>query len=78
MKTTTSIMKLPTILLRKSVPLSPKNDMWKLASVGYQSTVEESEQIPSTITYADGTGPISVQFLLGITLSGPAIFCQYS
>ncbi|GGD62946.1 DUF3992 domain-containing protein [Paenibacillus nasutitermitis] len=26
-----------------------------------------------TITYGDGTGTISVQFLLGTTLSGPAI-----
>lgn len=48
-KTTTSLMKLPSILDEVSPYIDTNlsvNDMWKLASVGYQSTVGESEQIP--------------------------------
>lgn len=48
-KTTTSIMKLPSILEEVSPFIDTNlsvNDMWKLASSGYQSTVGESEQIP--------------------------------
>ncbi|WP_046214124.1 LCP family protein [Paenibacillus wulumuqiensis] len=49
LKTTTSIMKLPSILDEIS-PFIDTNltvsDMWNLASVGYQSTMKGSEQIP--------------------------------
>lgn len=49
MKSTTSIMKLPSILEEVSPYIDTNlsvNDMWKLASVGYQSKMEASEQIP--------------------------------
>ncbi|RJE87779.1 LytR family transcriptional regulator [Paenibacillus sp. 1011MAR3C5] len=49
MKSATSIMKLPSILKEVS-PYMDTNmsveDMWQLASVGYKSRVEASEQIP--------------------------------
>lgn len=49
MKSTTSIMKLPSILEKVSPYMDTNltvDDMWKLASVGYQSKLEGSEQIP--------------------------------
>ncbi|MEK8212049.1 MULTISPECIES: LCP family protein [unclassified Paenibacillus] len=49
MKSTTSIMKLPSILEEVSPYIDTNlsvNDMWKLASVGYRSKMEASEQIP--------------------------------
>ncbi|WNS46096.1 LCP family protein [Paenibacillus sp. MMS20-IR301] len=49
MKSTTSIMKLPSILEEVSPYIDTNlsvNDMWKLATVGYQSAMEASEQIP--------------------------------
>lgn len=49
MKTTTSVMKLPSILEEVSPFIDTNlsvNEMWKLASLGYRSTVEGSEQIP--------------------------------
>lgn len=49
MKTTTSIMKLPSILKEVSPYIDTNlsvDDMWKLASLGYQSNVTASEQIP--------------------------------
>lgn len=49
MKSTTSIMRLPSILEEVSPYIDTNlsvNDMWKLASVGYKSKVEASEQIP--------------------------------
>ncbi|MNP29022.1 hypothetical protein D3C76_1220290 [compost metagenome] len=49
MITTTSIMKLPTILDAVSPFVDTNlstNDMWKLATVGYESTMVGSEQIP--------------------------------
>ncbi|MBT2286751.1 LCP family protein [Paenibacillus polymyxa] len=51
MKSTTSIMKLPTILEEVSPYMDTNlsvNDMWQLASVGYKSKMEASEQIPPT------------------------------
>lgn len=49
MKTTTSIMKLPSIL-EKMNPYIDTNlsveDMWKLATIGYSSQMSASEQIP--------------------------------
>ncbi|PAD32900.1 LCP family protein [Paenibacillus sp. 7523-1] len=49
MKTTTSIMKLPSILEEVSPYIDTNlsvSDMWQLASVGYKSKMEASEQIP--------------------------------
>jgi LCP family protein required for cell wall assembly len=49
LKSTTSIMKLPSILEEVSPYIDTNlsvNEMWKLASVGYQSTIGSSEQIP--------------------------------
>lgn len=49
LKSTTSIMKLPAILEEISPYIDTNltvNDMWKLATVGYQSTMQASEQIP--------------------------------
>lgn len=49
MKTTTSVMKLPSILKEVSPYIDTNlsvEDMWKLASLGYQSTVATSEQVP--------------------------------
>lgn len=49
MKSTTSIMKLPSILEEVSPYIDTNlsvNDMWQLASVGYKSKMEASEQIP--------------------------------
>lgn len=49
MKRTTSIMKLPSILEEVSPYIDTNlsvNDMWQLASVGYKSKMESSEQIP--------------------------------
>ena len=49
MKSTTSIMKLPSILEEVSPYIDTNlsvTDMWKLASVGYKSKMEASEQIP--------------------------------
>ncbi|ANF97062.1 LCP family protein [Paenibacillus bovis] len=49
LKTTTSIMKLPSILDQISPYIDTNltvSDMWNLASVGYQSTMKGSEQIP--------------------------------
>lgn len=49
LKTTTSIMKLPDILDKVNPFIDTNmtvNDMWKLASVGYDSQVSGSEQIP--------------------------------
>lgn len=49
MKSTTSIMKLPSILEEISPYIDTNlsvNNMWQLASVGYKCKVEASEQIP--------------------------------
>ncbi|MGF7049396.1 LCP family protein required for cell wall assembly [Paenibacillus sp. DS2015] len=49
MQSTTSIMKLPAILEEVSPFVDTNlsiNDMWKLANIGYQSSIEGSEQIP--------------------------------
>lgn len=49
MQSTTSIMKLPDILNSVSPYIDTNmdvNDMWKLANVGYQSTMKGSEQVP--------------------------------
>ncbi|MGG3281055.1 LCP family protein [Paenibacillus solani] len=49
MKSATSIMKLPSILEEVSPYIDTNlsvDDMWQLASVGYKSKVEASEQIP--------------------------------
>ncbi len=49
MKSTTSIMKLPSILESVSEFVDTNlstNDMWKLANIGYQSSMSGSEQIP--------------------------------
>lgn len=49
MKSTTSIMKLPSILESVSEFVDTNlstNDMWKLANTGYQSSMSGSEQIP--------------------------------
>ncbi|MCG7381542.1 LCP family protein [Paenibacillus sp. ACRRY] len=49
MKSTTSIMKLPSILEEVSPYIDTNlsvSDMWQLASVGYKSKMEASEQIP--------------------------------
>ncbi|WP_084411278.1 LCP family protein [Paenibacillus glacialis] len=49
MKSTTSIMKLPSILESVSEFVDTNlttNDMWKLANIGYQSTMAGSEQVP--------------------------------
>lgn len=49
MKTTTSIMKMPSILEEVSPYIDTNltvQDMWKLATVGYQSSVAGNEQIP--------------------------------
>ncbi|GAB6992273.1 LCP family protein [Paenibacillus pini] len=49
LQSTTSIMKLPSILEGVSPYIDTNlsvNDMWKLASVGYQSKMAGSEQIP--------------------------------
>jgi len=49
LKTTTSIMKLPSILKEVSPYIDTNlsvEDMWKLASLGYESTVTASEQVP--------------------------------
>lgn len=49
MQSTTSIMKLPSVLEDVSPYIDTNlsvNDMWKLASVGYQSHMAGSEQIP--------------------------------
>lgn len=46
---TTSVMKLPSIIERVSPYVDTNltvNDMWKLAALGYQSTMGGSEQIP--------------------------------
>ncbi|MEO2212773.1 LCP family protein [Paenibacillus amylolyticus] len=51
MKSTTSIMKLPSILEEISPYIDTNlsvNDMWQLASVGYKSAMKASEQIPPT------------------------------
>lgn len=51
MKSTTSIMKLPTILEEVSPYIDTNlsvEDMWQLASVGYKSKMQASEQIPPT------------------------------
>ncbi|AHC22576.2 MULTISPECIES: LCP family protein [Paenibacillus] len=48
-KTTTSIMKFPSILEEISPYIDTNlsvSDMWNLASVGYQSTLQGNEQIP--------------------------------
>ncbi|MFD0587238.1 LCP family protein [Paenibacillus sp. GCM10027627] len=49
LKNTTSIMKLPSILEEIAPYVDTNlsvNDMWKLATVGYESKLEGSEQIP--------------------------------
>lgn len=49
LKSTTSIMKLPSILDKINPYIDTNltvNDMWKLATVGYDSTIVSSEQIP--------------------------------
>lgn len=49
MQTTTSIAKLPSILNGINPYIDTNltlNDMWKLASVGYQSSMQGSEQVP--------------------------------
>lgn len=49
MKSTTSIMKLPSILDKINPYIDTNltvNDMWKLATVGYDSSMVSSEQIP--------------------------------
>lgn len=49
MQTTTSIAKLPSILNGVNPYIDTNltlNDMWKLASVGYQSSMQGSEQVP--------------------------------
>ncbi|MCL6603235.1 MAG: LCP family protein [Paenibacillus sp.] len=49
MKSTTSLIKLPTILSAVNPYVDTNltlNDMWKLANVGYQSSMSGSEQIP--------------------------------
>lgn len=49
LKTTTSIMKLPSILEKINPYIDTNltvNDMWKLATVGYDSSMVSSEQIP--------------------------------
>jgi len=49
LKTTTSIMKLPSILNQISPYIDTNlsvSDMWNLASVGYQSKMGSSEQVP--------------------------------
>ncbi|GIO44250.1 LCP family protein [Paenibacillus apis] len=49
LKTTTSIMKLPSILEKINPYIDTNltvNDMWKLATVGYDSSMASSEQIP--------------------------------
>ena len=49
MQTTTSIAKLPSILNEVNPYIDTNltlNDMWKLASVGYQSSMQGSEQVP--------------------------------
>ncbi|WP_211748400.1 LCP family protein [Paenibacillus sp. Marseille-Q4541] len=49
MQTTTSIAKLPSILSEVNPYIDTNltlNDMWKLASVGYQSSMQASEQVP--------------------------------
>ncbi|MEF3355750.1 LCP family protein [Paenibacillus sp. GYB006] len=49
MQTTTSIAKLPSILNEVNPYIDTNltlNDMWKLASVGYQSNMQGSEQVP--------------------------------
>jgi len=49
MKSTTTIMKLPSILEGVSEFVDTNlstNDMWKLANIGYQSTMAGSEQVP--------------------------------
>lgn len=49
MKSTTSIVKLPSILEQVSPFVDTNlstNDMWKLANIGYQSSMEGSAQIP--------------------------------
>ncbi|RPK27713.1 LCP family protein [Paenibacillus xylanexedens] len=51
MKSTTSIMKLPTILEEVSPYIDTNlsvEDMWQLASVGYKSKMQASGQIPPT------------------------------
>ncbi|OMF97733.1 LCP family protein [Paenibacillus sp. FSL R7-0273] len=67
MKSTTSIMKLPSILEEVSPYIDTNltvNDMWKLATVGYQSVIEASEQIPPTSlvkeTYAGKAAVLAV------------------
>ncbi|MHA0858136.1 LCP family protein [Paenibacillus sp. CMAA1364] len=58
MKTTTSIMKLPSILEEVSPFVDTNleiNDMWKLANIGYQSKVVGSEQIPPMDMLAEKT-----------------------
>lgn len=49
LKSTTSIMKLPSILEKINPYIDTNltvNDMWKLATVGYDSSMASSEQIP--------------------------------
>jgi polyisoprenyl-teichoic acid--peptidoglycan teichoic acid transferase len=49
MKSTTSLLKLPTILSEVNPYIDTNltlNDMWKLANVGYESSMSGSEQIP--------------------------------
>lgn len=49
LQTTTSIAKLPSILNEVNPYIDTNltlNDMWKLASIGYQSTMQGSEQVP--------------------------------
>lgn len=67
LKSTTSIMKLPSILEAVSPYIDTNltvNDMWKLAAVGYQSTMKESEQIPPMKllkeTYIGGAAVLTV------------------
>jgi LCP family protein required for cell wall assembly len=58
MISTTSIMKLPTILEDVTPFVDTNlstNDMWKLANIGYQSTMAGSEQIPPMDMLAEET-----------------------
>ncbi|AOZ93554.1 LCP family protein [Paenibacillus crassostreae] len=58
MISTTSIMKLPTILEEVSPFVDTNlsiNDMWKLATIGYQSSMSSSEQIPPMDMLAEET-----------------------
>lgn len=73
LKTTTSLMKLPAILEEVSPFIDTNlsvNDMWKLATVGYQSTVVKSEQIPPMEllkeTYVGRTAVLTVSSETGL------------